>query len=70
MLVHIAICIVDVNAAYLRAARNVLFHDESVLQRFRLTVKAPSKQQKSKWDLRAIELMVCIAWLTLFFNIL
>ncbi|KAL4227566.1 Gamma-tubulin complex component 4 [Mactra antiquata] len=36
----------DVNAAYLRSARNVLFHDETLLQRFRLSVKAAPKQQK------------------------
>lgn len=38
----------DVNAAYVRAARSVLFHDEALLQRFRLTVKLPSKQTKSR----------------------
>ena len=37
------------NAAFTQAARNVLFHDESLLQRFRLTVKASPKPQKSKF---------------------
>lgn len=36
----------DVNAAYVCAARNVLFHDEALLQRFRLSVKQPPKPQK------------------------
>ncbi|XP_060567272.1 gamma-tubulin complex component 4-like [Ruditapes philippinarum] len=36
----------DVNAAYLCAARNVLFHDEALLQRFRLSVKQAPKPQK------------------------
>ena len=37
------------NAAFTQAARNVLFHDEALLQRFRLTVKASPKPQKSKF---------------------
>ncbi|XP_052795876.1 gamma-tubulin complex component 4-like isoform X1 [Mya arenaria] len=38
----------DVNAAYLRAARNVLFHDDALLQRFKFTVKHAPKTQKKE----------------------
>lgn len=60
-------CFTDVNVAFTQAARNVLFHDETLLQRFRLTVKASPKPQKSKFmesssTKSSVSLSVFIMW--------
>ena len=39
---------VDVNMAFQHAARNVLFEDESLLQKFQFTVKAQQQQHKRR----------------------
>lgn len=48
----------DVNAAYLCAARNVLFHDEVLLQRFRLSVKQVPKPNKLSCTSKTVGLHV------------